>query len=80
METPILPNMTPVIDMGQVSDGDRLFYELGFKLKINLGIKNNWIRTGIFKEIDNPKEYIKSDDRITNLEFLEHHNFMVIKN
>ena len=31
MITPILPNMIPMRDITQISEGDKLFYELGYK-------------------------------------------------
>lgn len=52
MITGLLPNMIPMRDIKQISDGDRLFYELGYKIRTNedLSYENNWIREGRFKE------------------------------
>jgi hypothetical protein len=58
MITTILPNMSPMRDIKQISDGDRLFYELGYKININKGIEDNWVNIGKFKEIDNVKHMI----------------------
>lgn len=61
-----------------LNNGDRLFYELGYKRNSDLGYGDNWVRTGRFKEIENPIEYIKKDNRMEMLEFVEHHNFMIL--
>ena len=79
MITPILPNMTPMRDIKQISEGDRLFYELGYKLNIDGGLGDNWIRQGQFKEIENVKDMIENDNRIDDIDYLNHHNFMLIK-
>ena len=80
MITSILPNMILMRDINQISDGDKLFYEMGYKINVkNLSYENNWIREGKFKEIENVKEFIEGDKFLSNLEYLEHHNFMLIK-
>jgi hypothetical protein len=80
MITPILPNMIPMRDIKQISDGDRLFYELGHKIRMmDMSYENNWVREGKFKEIDNVDEFLEGDKLLSNLEYLEHHNFMLIK-
>ena len=76
----ILPNMIPMRDIKQISNGDRLFYELGHKIRImDLSYENNWVREGRFKEIDDVNDFIENDKLLTELEYLEHHNFMIIK-
>ena len=80
MITGILPNMTPMRDIKQISDGDKLFYELGYKIRaMDMSYENNWIREGKFREIEDVKDFIESDKLLSNLEYLEHHNFMLIK-
>jgi hypothetical protein len=80
MITGILPNMIPMRDINQVSDGDRLFYELGHKIRMmDVSYENNWIREGKFKEIDNVRYFIENDKYLSESEYLEHHNFMIIK-
>lgn len=79
MVTSILPNMVPMRDITTISAGDKLFYELGHKRNIELGYGDNWIREGKFKQIKNIKKLLKNDKLMTNLEYLEHHNFMLIK-
>lgn len=71
--------MIPLRDISLFSSGDRLFYELGFKIDSRKGYGENWVSTGKFKEIDNPKEFLADDMFIFNMEYLEHHNFMFIK-
>jgi len=73
MITSILPNMTPMRDINLISEGDRLFYELGYKSG------KNWIRMGMFKEVENISECIEKDKFINQIEYLDHHNFMLIK-
>lgn len=78
--TPLLPNMVPMRDVKQISEGDRLFYELGYKIRVNdMSYNNKWIREGRFKEIENVKEFIQVDKLLSEIEYLEHHNFMLIK-
>jgi hypothetical protein len=80
MITGILPNMTPMRNIKQVSEGDRLFYELGHKINdTNPSYENNWIREGKFQEINDVKDFLLNDKFLLKLEYLEHHNFMVIK-
>ena len=68
MITPILPNMIPMRDIKQISDGDRLFYELGHKIRMDMSYENNWVREGKFKEIDNVDEFLEGDKFLSNLE------------
>ena len=78
--TGILPDMVPMRKISDFQPGDRMFYELGEKKDMkNPDYLNNWIRKGVFKEVDNPKSYFDSDDRFEIDGFLEHHNFMLIK-
>jgi hypothetical protein len=80
MITGILPNMVPMRDISQISDGDRLFYELGHKKYMLGGYGDNWVREGRFKEIENIKEMLENDEYLSDINYLEHHNFMIIKN
>lgn len=82
----IQPDMLPLRDASKVEKGDRVFYELGHKIKDSieqngvihiLGYEDNWIRTGRFKEVDISR--FSKDGDITNVDYLEHHNFMIIK-
>lgn len=77
---PIHPKMIPMRNIEIIEEGDRLFYELGYKRNLlDISYGDNWIRTGKFKEIDNVNEFIMNDKLIHNKEYLEHHNFMVLK-
>ncbi len=72
--------MIPLTDIKQISNGDRLFYEIGFKLNPRLNqYGSNWIRTGRFKEVLDVKDMIENDKHLPNKEYLKHHNFMIIK-
>jgi len=75
----IHPDMKPMRDVKEFSDGDRLFYELGYKINHSSGYGNNWVLTGKFQEVENPLEWLKGDDRFQEDGFIEHHNFMLIK-
>ena len=75
----IQPNMIPMRDIKQFSDGDRLFYEVGRKIDSEGGYGDNWIKTGQFQEIENPKDFLWDDKLLSKIDYLEHHNFMLIK-
>lgn len=75
----IQPNMIPMRDIKQISDGDKLFYELGRKLDSEGGYGDNWIKTGKFQEIEDVKNFLLNDRSLSQLDYLEHHNFMLIK-
>ena len=72
--TSIQPSMVKMTNKNQFEDGDRLFYELGYYKD-----DYNWVRTGRFKEVENPNEFMKKDFYVSDLAYLEHHNFMIIK-
>jgi len=40
---------------------------------------DNWVSEGKFKEIENVKEFVETDKLLSEIEYLEHHNFMLIK-
>jgi len=75
----IQPNMVSMTDKSMLEEGDRLFYELGTKRNLKLEYGDNWIRSGQFKEIKNPIDFIKRDPLINEAQYLKHHNFMIIK-
>lgn len=78
--TGILPNMIPMRDIKMIEEGDRLFYELGKSIKRYFpAYGDNWLRTGSFKEIFDVSKMIKEDPRFSDIYFLNHHNFMLIK-
>jgi hypothetical protein len=72
--------------LSDISDNSRLFYELGHYVVLrrytdkegNICEDRKWIREGIFKEIDNVVDFIKTDKRMSEKEFIEHHNFVVV--
>lgn len=76
----MLPNMIQMRNIGDIEDGDRLFYELGYKLSMNSGVGDNWVRLGRFREVLNISDMLIHDKRMSDLEYLVHHNFMLIKN
>ena len=82
MITPILPNMIPLENIKDISEGDRLFYELGYKIHWDKPNSEwNWIRTGRFKEIEDVKHMIENDEFLieSDIKYIKHHNFMLIK-
>lgn len=76
---PKLPNMIPMRDISDIEQGDRLFYEFGYKFNMMGGYDDNWIRTGQFIEINDIDDLLKNDKSILNIDYLVHHNFMLIK-
>jgi hypothetical protein len=68
MRTGILPNMIPMRDIKEVSDGDRVFFELGFKFDFTKGYGDNWIRRGVFEEIEDIKDWLEVDTFLTDIE------------
>ena len=73
--TPIL-NVQTLKNINQLDVKARLFYEIGYKINYKLGVDNdNWVKTGYFKEIQNPIEYIGNDKRMVEECYLNHHNF-----
>lgn len=71
--------MIPFTSITDFKDGDRLFYELGYKVDVKLGYGDNWRVTGNFKEIKNVSEFLQTDSEINNPEYIAHHNFMLLK-
>jgi len=77
---PIALNMIPMRNINQISKNDRLFYELRFKKNMmDIDIVGNWVSSGRFKEVINIENWIKHDERNADIAYLEHHNFMLIK-
>ncbi len=69
-----------VTDRSQIEIGKvRLFYELGNKIDNHLPLENNWLRSGIFKEIKDVEDMLDKDERFLNIEYLLHHNFVIKK-
>lgn len=80
MITNILPNMISLRDVSTIEDGDRIFFEWGRKINPNNpNYEGNWIREGKFEEIEDVTRWLVGDKLITDVEYLEHHNFMIIK-
>jgi len=77
---PIKIKASPLTKASDLKSGDRLFYELGYYKWYHeeLGWQD-WTPIGKFKEIDNPLEYFKEEDRLMEEGFIEHHNFMIVK-
>lgn len=76
----IHPDMIIMRDISIIKEGDRLFYELGHKKDWkDPNYDYNWIKEGKFKEIENVIEYINNDKLLSDINYLEHHNFMLIQ-
>jgi len=75
-----------VNSLSDITDKSRLFYELGhykvlriYKDKCgNICEDKKWIGEGVFKEINNVSNFLKTDKRMEEKEFIEHHNFVVV--
>ena len=63
-----------VNSLSDISCNSRLFYELGHYIVLRRYID----KEGIFKEIDNVTDFLKTDTRMSKKEFIEHHNFVVV--
>lgn len=75
----IQPDMISMTNRNMFEPGDRLFYEIGYYTR-GWMVKYIWNRTGNFKEIKDPINFMNSeDDRLNDPEHLKHHNFMLIK-
>lgn len=80
-------NVEKVNSISDVKPDDRLFYELGYNKVIErytdrngkLHVKKEWIKEGIFQEIENVNDYIKNDEFLNNEEYINHHNFVVLR-
>lgn len=80
MRVSISPNMKPLRDVKTIEEGDKVYYELGRKINPNnVNYERNWIREGKFEEIRCVKHWLENDVFIGDKEYLEHHNFMIIK-
>jgi hypothetical protein len=75
-----------VNSLSDIVNCSRLFYELGgyttlgWYKNIDGSIVENkrWNRDNVFVEIDDVKEFIKNNKRLTDKEYIEHHNFVFI--
>jgi hypothetical protein len=75
-----------VNSLSDITNNSRLFYELGHYVVLrkyrdkdgSIVEDKKWIREGVFKEIDNVKYFLTTEKGLTEKEFIEHHNFVVI--
>ncbi len=75
-----------VNSLSDISDNSRLFYELGHYRVLRKYLdkdgdvveEKEWVRTEIFKEIENVKSFLETDKRMSDREYIEHHNFVVV--
>ena len=74
-----LTNDLPMRDISLIESGDKLFYELGKKIDIDKGYGENWVKIGLFEEIVDVDKYITEDKCLNDADYLEHHNFRIIK-
>lgn len=64
-----LNNAIPLINISDIEDGDRVFYELGSYTKSypsGKWIYSSWKRNGIFKEITDINDWIEKDEYLNN--------------
>jgi hypothetical protein len=74
------PDMIPMRDPSKIEDGDRLFWEYGYKRNPNIYEDGDkCIKPGKFLEFPDPMKYLEREPLLINPEFCEHHNFMIIK-
>ncbi len=71
----------PLTKPSDFKTGDKLFYELGYYTDMDYdGNWFGWTRTGKYKEIENPEDYLSREDRFKQKGFVEHHNFRIQRN
>lgn len=75
----IVLNTIPITKKDEITEGCRLFYELGYKRNMMGGYGDNWIRRGVFKEITEPEKFKQEDNMLDSKDYIEHHNFVVLK-
>jgi hypothetical protein len=76
-----------VTSLSDITENCRLFYELGHYKVLRLYTNRDgllceelkWVREGVFKEIENIKEFIEMDKKLSEKEYIEHHNFVIIE-
>lgn len=76
LEKTIIKNAITINDINELCEGDRLFYEKGHKINLELGLGDNWRKSGEFLEIKNVTEYVKKDRYLADSKYLKHHNFV----
>lgn len=84
-----IQNTKKVTSISDIKEGCKLFYELGYyrvdtKFRDTKGFiheKKTWIRTGVFQEIKNIKEFlIYAESDFEDEEYINHHNFVIVDN
>lgn len=74
-----IDNARKVTSISDIKDNVRLFYEMGYYPTKNDVIKHtNFTRTGVFKEILDVKSFIEGDERLSDVEYINHHNFVIV--
>ncbi len=77
----LIENVHTLQNIKQVNKNTKLYYELGYKINMRLSVdNNNWVRTGHFKEIKNPLEFVLQDKNMKEKSYLKHHNFKFTTN
>jgi hypothetical protein len=81
-----IKNAKKLKSLRDISKNSRLFYERGHYIVLRKYIDSDgyivedkeWIREGVFIEIKDVDDFIKTDDRLTDKEYIKHHNFVVV--
>jgi hypothetical protein len=75
----IVPNSVKVTSISDIGENDRLFYELGTYTYTYKGRWRGWTLSGEFKEIRDVRNMLIHDTRLNDIEYINHHNFCIIK-
>ena len=66
-------NVQKLSKRSEINEKTKLYYELGYKRNIQLGVDGgNWIRSGKY----DPIKFRDLDDRLDDLGYIAHHNFV----
>lgn len=76
-------NVKKVASVIDIDKEGRLFYEIGYYRDegdpdVNYQTSKYWTGTGEFKEVKNVEDFLLTEKRLNNIEFIRHHNFLVI--
>jgi len=75
-----VPNVTAVTTRDEIRNCSRLFYELTSWRYFGIYRGGNEVvRTNKFKEVTNKEDFVERDNRLDDIEYINHHNFKYIK-
>lgn len=66
-------NVQKLSKRNEITEKTKLYYELGYYSDHH---HTNWVRTGKYREINKPVEFMDKDDRLDDPKYIAHHNFV----